>query len=68
MPTSPRNISPQEKKRYHPHLEKKLSNVALNLGCNESYAAQHLGMSLKEADSNCAFVPLQTEAEQWIMS
>ena len=31
-------------------------------------AAQHLGMSLKEADNNCVFVPLQTEAEQWIMS
>lgn len=29
--------------------------------------AQHLGMSLKEADSY-VFVPLQTEAEQWIMA
>lgn len=26
--------------------------------------AQHLGMSLKDTDSNCAFVQLQTEATQ----
>lgn len=31
-------------------------------------AAQHLGMSLKEADNNCGFVPLETETKQRIVS